>query len=496
MGKKKSVVWMVLLTIVIVILCAITVVPTFPIPGTVQKWNPVVLQYDLGTDLGGGYYAYYYPEGVISETEYNSNLAVLEGEEKTDYESKYAQVKGSTLYFSTDEKLNILSGTTLTEEFKNAFQKASKEITARYQAKGYSSYRVAVVEGYALRVELPASESAEKASSAFSLFLNTGDMTLEKGGKLVDELKSKDAKITDLIQNVSIATRYKTSFLNIQFTKSGMEMLEKVKGELSESSQSSSNNTSDTTLAIKVGTETIVEIYKDNVTDDNQVRVLFVDQENKDYLRTMEILLDSALANGGYDITFKADAIRSFEPVFGENALTLLYIALAIVLVAILVVPVVKMGRFGVVSGYASLSYLIVTAICFAFITGGTFEINLGSVLAFLFGLVLVNALQYVVYQAIKAEFALGKTVESSVKGGYKKTLGGVIDTYAVLFLGALALLIAVAGVRTLALQMLICVITGAFINLLWARAINYIYLSASKDKYKYFRFVREDDDE
>jgi len=31
---------------------------------------------------------------------------------------------------------------------------------------------------------------------------------------------------------------------------------------------------------------------------------------------------------------------------------------------------------------------------------------------------------------------------------------------------------------------------------LLWARAINYTFLSASQDKYKYFRFVREDDDD
>ena len=82
------------------------------------------------------------------------------------------------------------------------------------------------------------------------------------------------------------------------------------------------------------------------------------------------------------------------------------------------------------------------------------------------------------------------------MKGGYRKTLFGVIDAYALLILGALALLIGGGGVYTLALQALICLISGAFINLLWARAINFTLLSASKDKYKYFRFVREDDDD
>ena len=71
MGKKKSVVLMTLLTIVIVVLCAITAFPAFSFPGkSVKKWNPAVMQYDLGMDLGGGYYAYYYPEGVITENEF------------------------------------------------------------------------------------------------------------------------------------------------------------------------------------------------------------------------------------------------------------------------------------------------------------------------------------------------------------------------------------------------------------------------------------------
>jgi hypothetical protein len=61
MGKKKSVVLMTLLTIVMVVLCALVALPTFAIPGSVKDWNPAVLQYDFGKDLGGSYYTYYYP---------------------------------------------------------------------------------------------------------------------------------------------------------------------------------------------------------------------------------------------------------------------------------------------------------------------------------------------------------------------------------------------------------------------------------------------------
>ncbi len=515
MGKKKSVVLMVLLTILIALLCAITAFPAFPLPKRVDSWNPAVLQFDLGADLGGGYYAYYYPEGVISETEYTDNLSALEEaaeaaegaektkaeEEVTEYVNSYLQHGG--LYLSTDTDDNILSDGEVTEEFEDAFNGAKDAIVARFNAKNYSDYTVTVVDDYAIRIELPKSAYdanntlVNGASAALTYFANTGDITIKVGGEVVDELDSEDAQVSDLIKSVNVATKYKTSYLSFKFTAEGKEMLKRVKGTLSATSEANSNSSSSTTtLDIVIGDETVVSLYSDQFTDSNEGRVMFVDQEYKEYLQTVEILIESAMEKGGFDVGMQLSAIRSFEPVYGENVYTLLLIALGVVLLAILVVPVLKMGRFGIVSGYATLSYFLVTLLCFAFISGGVFEITLGSVLVFTAGLVLMNALQYYIYNAIKTEFELGKTVVSSVKGGYKKTLFGIIDIYAVLLLASLAFLIGVGGLYTLALQMLICVVTAAFNNLLWARAINYTFLSASKNKYKYFRFVREDDDD
>ena len=500
MGKKKSVVLMILLTIVIGVLCALTAFPAFTLPGTsgVKKWNPVVLQYDLGADLGGGYYAYYYPEGVISETEYKNNVAVLEGEEKTDYEESYMQVAGSNLYFSTEEKLNIVDGDKLSTDFKNAFDKASKEIANRFAEKQYSDYRVSVVEGYALKIQLPASENSDKAGAALAYLANTGKMTVKKGGEVIDMLQEDGATINDVIKRISIATRYKTAYLSIRLTDEGEAMLNGVKGSLSSSTeaQSATDTSTLTTLDIVIGEETIAQVYSDSVMHDNEIRVLFVDEVNRDYIETVKILMESAMATGGFDVTFEADAVRVYEPVYGDNVLTLLFIAVGTVIVGIIVASIIKMKKFGVVSLYATLSYCIITLICFAFITSGTFEISLGTVLVFVVGLLLVNFIQSYIYNAIRAKNAEGKAPISSVKGGYKETLGTVIDIYAVLILGALALLIATAGLRTVALQALICFIAGAFINLLWARFINFVYSSTQKDLFKYYRFIKEDDED
>ena len=242
----------------------------------------------------------------------------------------------------------------------------------------------------------------------------------------------------------------------------------------------------------------MLNVYSDNVIDNNEIRVLMVEDVYKDYVETSQIFLSSALAmEEALDLEFSVSAVRSFDAVYGENTLTLVYVALGILLLLVLALPIVFMNRFGVVSAYTSLSYLIITGMCFAFINKAVFEITLGSVLVFVAGLILVNVLQKTIYNAIKGEFQLGKTVESSVKTGYKKCLFPAVDLYAVLVLGALATaLIATAGLQVVALQALICFITGAFCNLLWTFAINFIFLSASKNKYKYFRFVREDDDD
>ena len=486
MGKKKSIVLMVLLTIVIVVLCAITVVPTFTIPFTngVKIWNPVVKQYDLGADLDGGYYAYYYPTGVISETEYKN----LDDADKADYQNH----KG--LYLNKDADLGIITEDgAVSKDFEENFAKATAEITARYAAKGYSDYRISVVDDYALAIRIPASEKTEQqtafqnAYTTFGLFAETSALEIKKGDALVDE--RLEYEVDELIKEFSVYTKYEVAYIQIKFTDAGKDMIKSYK-----------DSGSTDTLNIMLGEETIMQINAtEHITTKNVVRYPVAMETEVGYVETMVILLNSVLENGSFDIEFNSvsnSEVRAYSALYGKNTLTLIYIALAVILVGMMVFSIVKMGGFGVSSVYSMVSYLIVTAMCYAFITGGVFEITFGSILAFVVGYMVMAALNMHIFGAIKNEAKLGKTIESSVKGGYKKTIMSVVDVYAVLTLGAVALLIGTAGLNTFALQALICVVTAAFCNLLWTRVISAMLLSASKDKYAYFRLVREDDDD
>lgn len=512
MGKRKSTVLMVLLTIVIVALCALTIFPSFAIPGTVKIWNPAVMQYDTGADLGGGYYAYYYPVGVISETEYK--------ELSEEDQATYVQYLDKGVYLKDDVDYGVIAGLEIDEnengvsdEFEAEFQKAVDEISARYAKKGYSDYRVSVVDDLVVRVQVPASGATkektafENACATFGLFAETGAMTITLSDSEVSQLDDVDGDLTKIVKEFSVYENYDVAFIKATFTDLGKKMLDEFTYAVktAENTSSSSSSSEEVTLKFMIGDEAVITLNSDSldqgvITTKDEMEYPVANASEKAYVETLVVLLNSALHNAdGFEVEFETiptSQVRTYGSVFGENTQLLLYIAMFVVIVALIAYAVVTMGRFGIVGGYATVSYLIITGLCFAFIAAGAYEITLGTALVFLVGLVLMNVVHAYTYKAIKTEAGLGKTIDSSVKSGYNKTLWPTVDVYAVLLLGAVALLIGAAGLQTLATQAIICIVTAAFCNLLWTRVINYLFLGASKNKYTYFRVVREDNDD
>ncbi len=509
MGKKKSVVLMTLITIVLVVLCALVAFPRVPLgQGGIKKWNPVAMQYDLGAEFSGGYYAYYYPNGVVTEAEYEA----LSEDEQAEYQ------RHGSLYLSKDEADCILEdadgdGTyTVTENFDAAFDKAvgllSDRFAKRAQYSG-STYKVTVVDDYAVKVELSATENSKNqtasgyASEAFTSLAAMGDLNFKVGGELVSELASGEYTINDLIKKVSVKTQYKIAYLKITFTSLGKQMLNEFKA--TETTTDSSGSSTTNTLDLTIGDETLLSFSSQAINDKNQIEYGVSYQEERLSAYTLVALIHSALAEGGVYIenettpfTFQlptSSEIRSYGPVYGDVFVWVLVAALAL-MVAAFVVAIVKMGGFGVMNLYTSLTYFVVTAILFAFVNGGVFVVSLASIFLFLAGLGLTNVLHAHIYNAIKAEVAQGKTVVSAVKKGYKKTVWTIVDIYAALLAVAVGLLIGVASFNAFASQAVICVLTAAFGNIVWGRALNAMLLSASKDKYKYFRFAREEDND
>ena len=502
MGKKKSVVLMTLLTIVLIALCVITAFPAFTFPwlNGVKGWQPATEMLDLGSDFHGGYYAYYYPEGVVSEAEFNDNYENFGSADKQEeYKDSYVAHKG--LYLAKDESYGIfddgeadgLTSANVSEDFKASIEAAKKTISDRYAKKGFSDFRVSVVDDYAIKIELPYADAS--AATTISAFANLGKVDLALGETVLDAFSDEDVNVKEYIKGFSIGSQYDYSYIAVKLTAAGKDLI----GEQKEGLSSAESADAATTLYVRVGGENVLPIYSDNVLSDNSVNCAYLEKENKVQLETMVILLNSALESEETELSFRdvSSEIRVKESPYGDSAKTLFLVAMGIVTLLAIALPIVKYGRYGVTCAYAVVSYFVITVLCFAFIAGGAyFEISAATALVYILGLALVSVMNARAYNAIKSEFDLGKTVESSVTLGYKKTLWATVDTYVVLLLGAISMLFMTGSIQLIAWQAVICVVAAAFINLLWTRVINYVHLSASKNKYQYFRFVREDDDD
>lgn len=507
MGKKKSVVLLTLITIVILVFCAISAIPSFPLSvfkkDSVKVWKPATAQYDLDADLSGGQYTHYYPEGVISALEYDAvkeekqakvDQAGISDEQKAEYQaeldeyvSSYTPHKG--LYLSTDTELDIVKfdSTTneyyVTEGFKAAFKDTANAVAKRFEARGYSAYRVSVVDDYALKAELPASEA--NAVTVFSYFAYTGEFTIASDTETLFPSKA-DGDVSGYFKSFKAKVTNDSPYIEIKTTKKGSAKLK----ELTASEAS--------TLNFKVGENAVLSPAPAYIAKQSD-NVWVIGMNDLEVAKTVCTVLTSALEHGDTGLTFvKVDnsSYGVYEAVYGSNARTLLFVAVGIALLLLIALPIVKYGGFGVAMAYSTLTYFGITAFCFAFITEKLMEVTAGTAIVFLLGLIVTLLLSARTHAYIKKEFSLGKTVESSVKMGFKKTLMGAIDVCAVLLLGSVALLIGAAGLHTLAIQAIVCAVTAAFCSLLWTRVVNYLLLSAAKDKYKYFRFVREDDDD
>ena len=154
MGKKKSAALIVLFTVVLVGLVFMSVA-SFPV-SAVYNYNSLLSMIDLSTDLGGGYTAVYYPEGVISQEEYNALAADYEDkkdeadapENPKDLYHQYGGVYIENESWNSDEE-------DVTEAFRNEFDSAFRALQNRFEQKSYSAYSIKLQDGYTIRVDVP-----------------------------------------------------------------------------------------------------------------------------------------------------------------------------------------------------------------------------------------------------------------------------------------------------------------------------------------------------
>ncbi len=482
MGKVKSAVFTVLFTIVIAVLCAMCVVPTFTLPfnigGSVKEYNSVLNVMSLDGELGGGYYTVYYPEGVISSSEYDAEYSAKK-EVSDELANKYAEeyVKHGSLYLEKD----VTENGDADEDFKAEFETAVKVIVERYAELDLDALKIDVVDDYAIRVEV--SSAVANPDELFSLMSSNGDFTLNHSSKTLPLLRpTNNYGMDTYFEKVEVKMSGDTPFVHLRLTKEGLEKYKNVTAVVMADEE-------DTTLNFKVGVVTVVSL---SVTEEATERDLYISGYSDELsAKAVAAVLNSCISSDTIELELYADDTNAALSVYGDKVATFAYIAMGVVLLGLCVFSAVRYKGVGVAYVYGLLSYAICAIMCVSLIE--VINLSVAGVMAIMLGGIVFTFTNYYFYKRIKEEFEGGKRIASAVKDGYNKNYIPVIDVYAVLLVGALAMyLIGIGSVAMFGQIFGICALIAGLCSCVLTRFYFAMLMGNVKNQYKFCNFKRE----
>lgn len=507
MGKKKSVLLLVLYTLLIALLCVVCLVSFNFGPKGSRKFDSILNSIAKDADLGGvytasevysggGYSAVYYPEGVISAKQYANDLGGIADEaERAEYEAKYRAAANGALYLEVGTACGE-NGEVL-ESFSKAFSAAVEMITDRFSRLNEDGTRVAVRDGYTIEVFLP--EMMDGEYFAISRFVFTGELGVRYGASedaATDVFRiQKGETVADYVKGVSAGSSAGTHFVALRFTQKGADALAKATAEAGSSSDDSSSSSTTNSIYFYVGDTAVISL---TVSEPLTGRSLYISGSyTSATARTTAILLDSAIAGTESDLAFTAGDALQIPAAYGADALMWLYIAFGVLFAAMMAFFFVRYRLLAFAHLYTYLLFLFATILCVWAIP--FLYLSVEGFIAFLVTSLLLSACNAMAFEAARKEYALGKTFASSVKTGYKKVFWKILDVHIVLALFAFVVyFIALPSLQAAAFIMGLTAVFSGVCALLICRFAWAIMAALTKKQGSFCNFKREEveDDE
>ena len=484
MGKKKSVALIVLVTVVLLGLLFICFAPTFRAM-TPYDFRSLLGNVELGSDLGGGYSTVYYPEGVISQSEYDQIVALYaEGETSGDTSelenpADYTRHKG--VYLSND----LMEGQAVSQSFADSFAVALKTLRARFAAKGYADDSVAVQDDYTVAVKVPYDN--ETPGDLFETFARGGALILSS--ETITSVSGQEAWTRDDIKDFGVASAGDSGYaIEIKFTKQGRERFKEMTTSMSEAEQ--------TTLYVYVGTEQVLSVGDMGTVQDTSTLYISGSFTERAGAETTAILLDTALdRENNFSLSLQYSEINTFEPTAGTHTALALAIAVGALFLIAAVVSIVLYKGMGLAHTYSFLLYVLCMVLCISLIGG--IVVDLAGVVAIVLSAAVMTAFDRYAYGNIRSEFAKGKTLTASVRSGYRKSLALTIDAHVILAaISLVVMLITVGSAHFFAAIFLIGTLLSAACTLGVTRFFLYMFMAQPKNKIGFCGFRREEAEE
>lgn len=364
----------------------------------------------------------------------------------------------------------------LTEAIDNSLLK----IENIFDNEGFSQLYVERQGGN--KVYILASSDAYEMNKAF-YYMQDGKELSFTSAQVSEELSSPEIYLNSKdLKSVKPDYNYdKGSYgLTIEFTKNGVDKLLNLKNVASQTT----NKTVYVYLGEMKSTNLLAEIPTGDINKKQDTYFISA-SSNGSYKSTSadEVRqLAFSVAGGMIDVEMDLVEVSTVEPLLGRY--TELYIGLAIAASILIIFTffIIKYRELGLVACLALAYYFVLFAFFMQAIPFITLTVSgvFGSMIAFIFATISIA----IIYEKIKEEYAAGKKIHLSCKGGFKKALFTILDLHAIIVLSSIFIwVIAPSSIKCFAITMILGALISLFTSLVLLRWFvkNYVRINSTK---------------
>lgn len=493
MGKIKSAIITSLLVAAILVLAFFALV-SLQVPGSggVDRYNSFISSINLGGDVTGEAHAVLYPDGVISAEDYNFSLP--EDKDKLEeYVNKYVQ-KGS-VYIEKDVLDEYGE-----EGLKTKVANDAKVISARLGEKGYSAYSVTVTDGYTLKITVPTnftyseykrydtssrSDKTTLVSQAIRMLTYDGELTLrnsEVGKTSYDNILTPiTADVTSYFKSFVKYSAGTNHAVKVNLTKEGRELFKTISNLVN-----SAEN--DKAIGFYIGENQLLSLTVSEEIDSSSFYISVNEAYAEDYAITLNSVAHGDTVSLSYNSS-EAQIVYA-NAALGDLAAILLGVSLLLIILAAAIYSVVRYKLLGLVNVMMIAVYSLAMIVALMLLE---IQLTVAGAFCAALGLALMCGSNFALFEAVRKETKLGKTMQSSVKSGYKKLLTGILELHIVLFVATLFLTLVGVGELASCGFILLIATVASYILYWFTRFMWYVISSPVKDKFKFCGFARED---
>lgn len=351
----------------------------------------------------------------------------------------------------------------------DVLKRAQDVIRTRLDDKGYTEAVISVQDGNKIRVEIP---QVDDDGSVLEIIGQTGELTFRDG----------DGKVwlngEDHIKSAYVGMDNGDYVVVLNFTAKGQ-------ARFTEATSYIYNKLDDKKLYIYLGDTKIQEPTVQGEL--NQASAQITGYSSYEDAQNIATVIDS----GKLPIKYKVTESRSISSKLGDNAVSMSAIMGAVGLALICILLLVRYRGMGFAAVYSMIIYVLLYVVFLAIIP--SVQLTLPGIAGILLSIGMAVDANIVIFERIREEYALNKTIEASIKQGFRHASVTVLDSNITTILAAIVLWIMCPGtIKGFAITLLIGIVLSVFASILVTRWILRLVLPLSSNEEKFLNLSRE----